>query len=106
VRNMLVERDDLHLVSAVIGLAKAFGLRVIAEGVETVEHGALLMRLGCDLAQGYGIARPMPAAAVIAWTESFDTAHVWQAAALLPPIVNLHDEAPYTSKQLALFMQG
>src|SRR5471032_186742 len=106
VRNMLVERDDLHLVSAVIGLAKAFGLSVIAEGVETVEHGALLMRLGCDLAQGYGIARPMPAADVLAWTEAFDTAHVWQAAALLPPIVNLHDEAPYASKQLALFMQG
>ncbi|WP_295999524.1 EAL domain-containing protein [Rugamonas sp.] len=106
VRNMLVEREDLHLVSAVIGLAKAFGLRVIAEGVETVEHGALLMRLGCDLAQGYGIARPMPAAGVMDWAESFDSAHVWQAAALLPPIVDLRDAAPYTGAQLALFMQG
>jgi EAL domain-containing protein (putative c-di-GMP-specific phosphodiesterase class I) len=34
---------------------------VIAEGVETVEHGEMLLQLGCELAQGYGIARPMPA---------------------------------------------
>ncbi|TFW25311.1 EAL domain-containing protein [Duganella callida] len=93
VRNMLVDRDDLHLVSAVIGLARSFGLKVIAEGVETTEHGAMLMRLGCDLVQGYGIARPMPADEVLSWVASFDTAHVWQAAASLPPIVSLHAES-------------
>ncbi|SFM08213.1 PAS domain S-box-containing protein/diguanylate cyclase (GGDEF) domain-containing protein [Rugamonas rubra] len=88
VRNMLVDRDDRHLVSAVIGLARAFELGVIAEGVETVAHGALLMRLGCDLAQGFGIARPMPSAEVLPWVSAFDTAPVWQAAALLPPIAH------------------
>ncbi len=92
VRNMLVDRDDLHLVSAVIGLARSFGLGVIAEGVETTEHGAMLMRLGCDLVQGYGIARPMPADDVLAWVDGFVTAPVWQAAASLPPIVSLHGE--------------
>ncbi len=81
VRNMLSERDDRHLVSAVIGLARAFELGVIAEGVETIDHGALLMQLGCDLAQGYGIARPMPADAVLDWAERFDAAPLWQAAA-------------------------
>ncbi|MRW91722.1 EAL domain-containing protein [Duganella sp. FT80W] len=94
VRNMLVDRDDLHLVSAVIGLARSFGLGVIAEGVETIEHGAMLMRLGCDLVQGYGIARPMPADEVLSWVARFDTAPVWQAAASLPPIVTLHNEPP------------
>ena len=84
VRNMLVDRDDLHLVSAVIGLARAFNRSVIAEGVETVEHGAQLMRLGCELAQGYGIARPMPADEVLPWTASFATTPAWQRAALLP----------------------
>ena len=44
----------------VIDMARSLGLSVIAEGVETIEHGAMLMRLGCDLVQGYGIARPQP----------------------------------------------
>ncbi|MCU6500989.1 EAL domain-containing protein [Rugamonas sp. A1-17] len=106
VRNMLVDRDDLHLVSAVIGLAKAFGLGVIAEGVETIEHGAMLMRLGCDLVQGYGIARPMPADDVLPWVASFNTAGVWQAAAQLPPILNLHGEPAGGTAQMPLFIQG
>jgi EAL domain-containing protein (putative c-di-GMP-specific phosphodiesterase class I) len=106
VRNMLVDRDDLHLVSAVIGLAKSFGLGVIAEGVETIEHGAMLMRLGCDLVQGYGIARPMPADDVLPWVASFNTAGVWQAAAQLPPILNLHGEPAGGTAQMPLFIQS
>ncbi|RFP22847.1 EAL domain-containing protein [Duganella sp. BJB488] len=106
VRNMLVDRDDLHLVSAVIGLAKSFGLGVIAEGVETIEHGAMLMRLGCDLVQGYGIARPMPADDVLPWVASFNTAGVWQAAAQLPPILSLHGEPAGGTAQMPLFIQG
>jgi diguanylate cyclase (GGDEF)-like protein/PAS domain S-box-containing protein len=106
VRNMLVDRDDLYLVSAVIGLAKSFGLGVIAEGVETIEHGAMLMRLGCDLVQGYGVARPMPADDILSWVASFDTASVWQAAAKLPPIVSLHGEPETVTSQMPLFVQG
>jgi EAL domain-containing protein (putative c-di-GMP-specific phosphodiesterase class I) len=44
----------------VIGLATTFKRNVIAEGVETIAHVTALLELGCDLAQGYGIARPMP----------------------------------------------
>jgi diguanylate cyclase (GGDEF)-like protein/PAS domain S-box-containing protein len=110
VRNMLEDRDDLHLVSAVIGLARAFNRAVIAEGVETVEHGAMLMRLGCDLVQGYGIARPMPAEDVLDWVENFGQAPLWRAAAALPPIVNLHDSAndasADTRAQMPLFIPG
>jgi EAL domain-containing protein (putative c-di-GMP-specific phosphodiesterase class I) len=50
-----------YCFKGVIGLADAFKREVIAEGVETVAHGTLLLQLGCELAQGYGIARPMPA---------------------------------------------
>lgn len=61
VRDMLNDPDDLGIVQAVIELAHAFGRSVIAEGVETCEHGQRLRELGCRLGQGYGIAKPMPA---------------------------------------------
>ena len=80
VHNMLTDRDDLHLVRAVIGLARSFRLTVIAEGVETIAHGERLIELGCDLAQGYGIARPMPADAVLDWADGFAAPPQWRAA--------------------------
>jgi diguanylate cyclase (GGDEF)-like protein/PAS domain S-box-containing protein len=61
VRDMLKDPDDRGIVEGVIRLAAAFDREVIAEGVETMEHGAALLQLGCKLAQGYGIAKPMPA---------------------------------------------
>jgi len=79
VRDMLDDPDDLTLVDAIVGLAKAFGRSVIAEGVETIAHGLLLLQLGCDWAQGYGIARPMPAEAVADWARSFEPAEAWRA---------------------------
>lgn len=66
----------------------------------------MLMRLGCDLVQGYGIARPMPADDVLPWVASFDQAKVWQAAAQLPPILNLHSEPAASTSQMPLFVQG
>lgn len=77
VRDMLDDPEDLALVKAVISLAAVFNRSVIAEGVETAEHGVLLMQLGCDLAQGYGIARPMPAADVAAWWQQYLPAPGW-----------------------------
>ncbi|MDX9884476.1 putative bifunctional diguanylate cyclase/phosphodiesterase [Thauera sp.] len=67
VSGMLEDADDRAIVEGVIGLVRAFRREVIAEGVETSAHGELLLKLGCELAQGYGIARPMPAAEVPAW---------------------------------------
>ena len=77
VRNMLGDQENLALISAVIGLADAFRREVIAEGVESPEHGVALMELGCDFAQGYGIARPMPADAVDGWANSYKPAVAW-----------------------------
>jgi EAL domain-containing protein (putative c-di-GMP-specific phosphodiesterase class I) len=54
VRDMLVDEDDLAIIEGVVGLAKAFKREVIAEGVETIEHGVELLKLGCQLAQGHG----------------------------------------------------
>jgi diguanylate cyclase (GGDEF)-like protein len=71
IRDILDDKDDLALVQAIVGLAKTFNRKVVAEGVETIEHGVLLLRLGCDHAQGFGIARPMPANAVVDWAEGF-----------------------------------
>jgi diguanylate cyclase (GGDEF)-like protein/PAS domain S-box-containing protein len=71
VQDMLDDSNDLAIVEGVISLAQVFQHRVIAEGVETTEHAVMLMRLGCDLVQGYGIARPMPAADVGDWVRRF-----------------------------------
>ncbi|MBU1979413.1 MAG: EAL domain-containing protein, partial [Gammaproteobacteria bacterium] len=77
VRDMLEDPDDLALIEGVVSLASIFKLGVIAEGVETTEHGVMLMRLGCDEAQGYGIARPMPAVDVPAWCAQFRPDPAW-----------------------------
>jgi len=81
VRDMLTDVDDLAIVKGVIGLASAFRRSVIAEGVETVAHGQTLLALGCDLAQGYGIARPMPAADLPGWARQWRPDVSWSAAA-------------------------
>ena len=77
VREMMESSDDLSIISGVIGMANAFGMRVIAEGVESIEQGNLLLRLGCQQAQGYGIARPMPAAEFPAWLQSWKAEPSW-----------------------------
>jgi EAL domain-containing protein (putative c-di-GMP-specific phosphodiesterase class I) len=77
VHDMLTDPDDLAIVESVIGLATAFRRRVIAEGVETVSHGEQLLMLGCKLAQGYGIARPMPACDLPAWAASWQPDPAW-----------------------------
>jgi len=77
VRDMLVDADDLSIVEGVIALAKSFKLDVLAEGVETIEHGTALVQLGCDLAQGYSIARPMPASDILAWMSDWKPDDTW-----------------------------
>jgi EAL domain-containing protein (putative c-di-GMP-specific phosphodiesterase class I) len=77
VRDMLDDPDDLAILEGVIGLAAAFKREVVAEGVETVEHGTALLRLGCGLAQGYGIARPMSADQMQTWVATWEPDAAW-----------------------------
>ena len=77
VRDMLDDADDLSILEGVIGLAHAFRRQVIAEGVETLPHGVMLLQLGCELAQGYGIARPMPPAALPDWVARWQPDPAW-----------------------------
>lgn len=67
VRNMLTDASDRAIVESVIFLAQRFDHPVLAEGVETMEHARALRDMGCNLIQGYGIARPMPAKALLPW---------------------------------------
>ncbi len=61
VRNMLNDKGDLAIVQGIIALARTFRLEVVAEGIETAEIYRKLLDMGCEIGQGYGIARPMPA---------------------------------------------
>ncbi|HRH80251.1 MAG TPA: EAL domain-containing protein [Thiobacillaceae bacterium] len=112
VRDVLEDPDDLTLVEGVIGLATAFRRVVVAEGVENAEQGVLLLRLGCDLAQGYGIARPMPAERIPAWVRAFRPEPAWALwadthweMADFPLLVAQYDHLKWV-RQLALFVEG
>ncbi|MFY3384608.1 EAL domain-containing protein [Paracidovorax sp. MALMAid1276] len=78
VHGMMGDPGDLAIVQGVIGLSRSFGYRVIAEGVETVEQGQMLLQLGCTQAQGYCIARPMPLADFVAWVPAWQPPAGWQ----------------------------
>src|SRR3546814_5094747 len=56
-----INDDDHAIAQAVVSMAKALGLRVVAEGVETQLQLDTLRGLGCDNAQGFDFARPLPA---------------------------------------------
>ena len=67
VGQMLDKPEDRAIVQGVLGLAQAFERQAIAEGVETHAHARALLKMGCSLGQGYGIAPPMPVGEMDAW---------------------------------------
>ena len=77
VGGMISDPDDLAIVTGIIGLARAFNRKVVAEGVETIAHGSQLLKLGCDIAQGFGIARPMPASEITSWIKQWRPDAEW-----------------------------
>jgi EAL domain-containing protein (putative c-di-GMP-specific phosphodiesterase class I) len=67
VLGMQVDENDAIIVRSIIDLGRNLGMDVIAEGVETDELCAALKAMGCDVAQGFGISRPLPASKLGAW---------------------------------------
>ena len=76
--DMLNSEASLTIIKASMGLAAAFHCDVIAEGVETIEHGELLLQLGCHYAQGYVIAKPMPASEIPNWVSNYQGFEAWK----------------------------
>jgi diguanylate cyclase (GGDEF)-like protein len=73
---MLENQMDQHIVKTVIKMAQGFDLKVVAEGIEDRETFLALKSLGCDIAQGYYLAKPMPQQEFIQWLQDYDGAEV------------------------------
>jgi EAL domain-containing protein (putative c-di-GMP-specific phosphodiesterase class I) len=69
------------ILEASIGLARTLGQKSVAEGVEHREDWDLLRRLGCDVAQGYFVAKPMPADTLPGWVNTWESSNPALAAA-------------------------
>lgn len=82
--DMLHDPEDLAILEGVLGLARSFQRCAIAEGVETVAHGQLLLQFGCELAQGYGIARPMLADDLPLWIANWRPKPAWTSVRKVP----------------------
>ncbi len=67
VRDMHTDHKSLALTRSIVAMARSLGLSIVAEGIETVEQGAELRRLGCDLVQGYLYSRPLSEKDLLAW---------------------------------------
>ncbi len=61
-----------RVIEAIVALGKAMKLDIVAEGVETDQQYAIVRRLGCDLVQGYFIAKPMPAGQLLTWIDGYE----------------------------------
>jgi diguanylate cyclase (GGDEF)-like protein/PAS domain S-box-containing protein len=77
VKNMLEDPNDYAIIDGVIGLANSFDRELIAEGVETNEIGLMLLVMGCEFAQGFGIAHPMPAMHFSQWLSLYTPNTIW-----------------------------
>lgn len=69
-RDMLQHPQNLAVVENLVGLARAFQRTPVAVGVEIKDYGERLLESNCELAQGFAIAQPMPAAAVPEWMSA------------------------------------
>ncbi|MCO5729962.1 bifunctional diguanylate cyclase/phosphodiesterase [Rhizobium sp. SSA_523] len=74
IRSLPSSKDQVRLVGAIVDIGKSLGVRVIAEGVETMEHAHILKQIGCDYLQGFALARPMPFAQI----APFIKAQTWR----------------------------
>ena len=77
VKNIVSNHQDRSMIQIVINLADTFNCTVIAEGVESIEQGLILMQLGCKYAQGYAIAKAMSADDLPGWIGQYKGYPEW-----------------------------
>jgi EAL domain-containing protein (putative c-di-GMP-specific phosphodiesterase class I) len=77
VKGIILNQQDQGIVRIVVSLAETFDCKVIAEGVESIDHGLVLLKLGCKYAQGYAISRPMPASELPRWIAQYKGQPEW-----------------------------
>lgn len=77
IKDLRDNSGNISILKGIISLADAFKLDIIAEGIETIEHGEMLIEMGCEQAQGNAIASPMPADELPAWLETWQTPSSW-----------------------------
>ena len=95
VRDMLDDPNDSAIIEGIIGLAESFDRKIIAEGVESEAQGLMLMLMGCHSAQGYHIARPMPAIELPIWLNNYQPEEKW---------LNLENTTSIRNKKLQLLI--
>jgi diguanylate cyclase (GGDEF)-like protein/PAS domain S-box-containing protein len=78
VSSMINTPEDFAIVEGVAWLSEAFGRTVVAEGVESDAHGSMLLRLGCQLGQGFGIAKAMPPEEILTWAAGWKVPEAWK----------------------------
>ena len=72
ISKLVDSESNTRVVQAIIALGKAMELGIVAEGVETDQQYALVRKLGCDLVQGYFVAKPMPADRFRRWVDGHE----------------------------------
>ncbi|MCV6613274.1 MAG: EAL domain-containing protein [Amphritea sp.] len=92
VNDMLNHAEDMTIIKGVMGLAQAFQRELVAEGVETPAQGQALLQLGCEIAQGYGIAHPMPAADIAEWSQRWQPPATWKSTVTDRELIDLAAE--------------
>jgi EAL domain-containing protein (putative c-di-GMP-specific phosphodiesterase class I) len=100
VRDIASDSRDLAIVRSLVRLAHSLSLRVVAEGVESAPALEVLRGLGCDFAQGYGIARPMPEADTVGWLARYEPPDAQTASRTEPRELLIVDDSTTSRAQL------
>ena len=72
-REITTSEEDLAIAAAVVALGQSLNLKVVAEGVETLQQADCLRALGCHEIQGYLLSRPQPADKLVEWLQDYRT---------------------------------
>lgn len=108
--NIFDNPKDLAILKIMIEFCRVIGRTLVAEGVETVAHGKLLSLFGCNLIQGYAIAKPMPAKKLIPWIKNWKIAPEWGenrfSHAALNKLVKISIKHYLTFQSIRLYLEN